>query len=885
MAFMNSVIFLCFYYERESKQGGGVMVYINSKFTTSAVGGVKIDKRVESVWLDIKNNSGQTFRVAGYYRAPNQTAEVDKLMIDEINRGFSTNLGCRLLILGDFNLPDIDWEVLDGLSAKSEMFIDCCLDNFLTQYVSVPTCGNSILDLVLAHEIIPEAVEIGESLGNSDHNSISFRLNFSSVKPINKEKVPNFNKGNYDLFREKLARVNWEQALNGRDVYDMWDTFKSILDKVQRECIPYREIRGPYNKVKPVWLNRCIRSKIIEKRKAFKKFKRDGSMLSLNSYRVIRNDLNKAIKESKRVIEINLAKNCRKDSKRFFSFYKNNSKDRVGPLEVEGEIVEKDEKMVEVLNNYFSSVFTNENDFEVILADSAKNGELRMPEEFGLNIEEIRQAILGMSVSKAAGPDQIYSRVLHEGVDYFAKIFYLIFNRSLSFCEIPLDWKEANVVPLFKKGDKKEVSNYRPVSLTSLVGKILEKVIKNRICDFLEKNGLIMDSQHGFRTGRSCLTNLLSFFEYVTRKLDEASDVDIIYLDFSKAFDTVPHRRLLYKLRQIGVSEVIADWVENWLYGRTQRVVLNGHKSSWKSVGSGVPQGSVLGPLLFIIYVNDLELGLKSKVWKFADDTKIASEVNTDSGAISLQRDIDRLVGWVDKWKMKFNSDKCKVMHIGHSNKEFGYSVEGDWLQEVEEERDLGVIVSKDMKFHKQCLEARNKASRMLGMINRNVSYKSKDVIMKLYDAYVRPHLEYCIQAWAPYHVQDIEMLEKVQRRATKLIPGLRDLDYGDRLKELNAFSVRRRVLRGDMIHLFLMLNCQGAGEFKNWFEIVSGSRTRGHKQKIRKHNFRLDVRKYFFSQRVINFWNRLPEEVINSSTLNIFKGRLDAFMTQEGIL
>ena len=197
----------------------------------------------------------------------------------------------------------------------------------------------------------------------------------------------------------------------------------------------------------------------------------------------------------------------------------------------------------------------------------------------------------------------------------------------------------------------------------------------------------------GFRSGRSCLTNLLEFLEYITKQLDEGNSIDVIYLDFSKAFDKVPHRRLVHKLRLHGIRGTIVEWIGEWLSGRKQRVVLNGVMSEWKEVVSGVPQGSVLGPLLFLLYINDLDIGISSKISMFADDTKIASTVQSAQDNYRVQRDLDRLVAWADRWQMEFNSQKCKVMHIGKDNRNFSYEMEGCWLEAVREEKDLGVVV------------------------------------------------------------------------------------------------------------------------------------------------------------------------------------------------
>ena len=211
----------------------------------------------------------------------------------------------------------------------------------------------------------------------------------------------------------------------------------------------------------------------------------------------------------------------------------------------------------------------------------------------------------------------------------------------------------------------------------------------------------------------------------------------------------------------------------------------------------------MLGPLLFILYANDLELGIDCQVFKFADDTKMIIRIRNLQDNIKGQKNLDKLIGWSDRNDMQFNENKCSVLHIGSNNPKFNYSMNGVWLESSDVEKDLGVFVDNRLKFSKQCLDARNKANRMLGFISRNVAHRSKEVIKTLYNAYVRPHLEYCVQAWSPHYQKDLTMLEKVQRRATRLVSGLKRLDYETRLKELNMFSLERRYKRGDMIEVY----------------------------------------------------------------------------------
>ena len=319
-------------------------------------------------------------------------------------------------------------------------------------------------------------------------------------------------------------------------------------------------------------------------------------------------------------------------------------------------------------------------------------------------------------------------------------------------------WKLANVTPLFKKGDKSNPGNYQPISLTSVVCKLMESILRDKIVEFLEKNNIIRDSQHSFRNRRSCLTNLLDFLHDIYEMYEEGRAVDIIYLDFQKAFDKVPHRKLLNKVESHGISGHIHRWISDWLCDRKQRVVLNEKFSDWRNVSSGVPQGSVLGPILFLIYINDLDEDVKCKISKFADDTKIANRVISLSQQQELQNDLNTLGEWAVNSQMFFNVDKCKVLHIGNRNVQANYTMNGKHLAKVEQEKDLGVVISSDLKPSKQCSEVVKTANKLIGFIGRSFEFRTEEIILNLYNALVRPHLEYCVQCWSPYYKKDSEI-------------------------------------------------------------------------------------------------------------------------------
>ena len=873
--------------------GGGVSILVSKKFCSSDLDIMELNNHhfEDSVWCEIKCE-GRPIIVGTVYRAPRSTNENNDLLLDLFSVCDRYSGRAQIIVCGDFNYGAIDWEnnCVDSEGqhlAAATKFLDKYNDLYFYQHVDQWTHNRGLenpsrLDLIFSkNQLDVENMHYLSPLGKSHHSVLYFELLMegNAVEIVDESLRFSHHKGDYKKANDMFRNVDWNSLLEGKNASQMYLDFTSQCATVIENCVP--KYKKCSNVRRPKWMTTDVWNQLSVKERAWNRLRARKSGVRELRYKLERNKATEMVRKAKKNFEKSVIRDIKKNSKKFWSYVRGKTKIKENIMRVtnqDGNLTENDEETAKFVNQAFVSVFTQE-DSNVGVPTVNYNYNGAILNDLVISEEIVHKLLLKLDVNKSAGPDGITTRLLRECSEHLIVPLTIIFKKSLESGDVPMAWREANVCPIYKKGAKTNPLNYRPVSLTSVVGKVFETLIRDALVKHATENTIIKLQQHGFMKNKSTLTNLLEYLEALTKAKSEKIPVDINYLDCSKAFDTVPHRRLIVKLEGLGIQGKILNWIREFLTDRRQRVSVRGSFSSWLPVVSGVPQGSVLGPVLFLFYINDLVDGLECPILLFADDAKIYKEIRTPADVEALTRDMKRIQEWSEKWLLSFNEDKCATMHIGLHNQKQDYILNNKAIKKSDCEKDLGVLVSNDLKPAKHVAAVALKANRVVGIIKKNFEFLDKETIVSLHLTLVRPILEYAVQSWCPFLVKDVEELEKVQHRITKLVPGLENLSYEERCKELGLPTLKERRLRGDLIEVYKILHGFEGTDYQKFFKLREGV-TRGHEWKLEKkeHSSGLE-RGGWFSIRVINPWNELPPEVVNAPTIRAFKRELDEYM------
>ena len=883
--------------DRSSGIGGGV-------FTASREGLLmdaqpKLTTDCEIVWSKVLMKNKKDLYLGSFYMPHRNLNDIKKLE-DSITQLTQNNKDKHIILAGDMNCPNIDWETLTVQKGAADRdvqqaLLDFSIEHNLTQVHCQPTRYNNLLDLVFTNN--PSIVKISSSIpGISDHAMVVTDIDI--IPKYIRQKPRNFfifSKADWNNISKEATTLSDEIVSSSKHVQELWDSFKDGIFDIMQRNIPSKTSK----KRKSVpWFNRDLKRRVKRKSRLYKHAKKTNQW---EPFKIFQKDCKKAFKKAE-ILYINdtIQKGLDdNNTKPFWRYVKSRRQDSVGvaPLKEMGQLLNDSKDKAQILVDQFKSVFTQHKN-DSFLPEVKKKAKTPIP-PIRITTQGVEKLLNNINTSKATGPDKISNIMLKTCASQLAPALRTIFQRSIDTGKLPADWLNANVSPVFKKGDVHLPENYRPVSLTCVSCKLLEHIICKHILDHLEKNKILTPLNHGFRSGYSCETQLVTTVHDLLQQHDIGAQIDMAILDFSKAFDTVPHDKLLHKMKSYGVDGTINDWLRDFLTNRSMQVVVDGEESDSVTVDSGVPQGTVLGPLLFLCHINDLPDSVKSSVRLFADDCLLYRRISTIQDQIKLQDDLQSLEQWAETWDMRFNAKKCFIMSINQKKSHF-YQISNHILQQVDTNPYLGVTFSDDLKWSSHITKITKKANSTLGFIKRNLKHCPESSRKTAYLALVRSTLEYSSVVWDPILVKDINKLEKVQRQAARFITG----NYSSRdqgcvtkmLQDLDLSSLQDRRKNNRLAFFYKMV--EGLVPAMPCHDFLTP--VRKSKRNIKPRTFsdyestniidsqcinnckcfkpeqcNTDIYKHSFIPRTIIDWNHLEDSVVSAQTLAGFKTAL----------
>lgn len=874
--------------DRSGRRGGGSLLLINKNVESKSLEVNYLHSsdylNINIVGCELSLDSSRKLGILCIYRPPDASMTDNMIMINTINTFLQQDYH-NVVILGDFNFSNITWPT-SASSFQSKAFLNFCQENFLVQHVDAPTriASGAILDLVLTSQELPVfELSVGEEFGSSDHSIIQFSASIKYNQTRRKIRRRKMKDVDWPRFRELLQPTHdWYDALSTKDIDLVWSHFITSINLSLNEIAPFRLFspRGLNSSPK-------IRTALRYKRRCFRNLCITPSFLNLAIYeksKIIACDL---IKDDLRSREDRIIKTP--DQRLFWSYVNSRlSKDSsIRLIKHDGLDLSDSEKIANVFNEYFVSTYSKPS----VQSTSYNNSLYGPPYDSGMflhqvtfSLHELFQMLSSLPPKSSVDADDLSYKILRNGGLPICIRLHQLFSLSLELCRIPSSWKTAIISPIHKANSRHFVRNYRPISVTSCCARLLERIVNNKITNYLIDQNKISNTQHGFISGKSTDTILLKFYDFVTDCVDRNKVVDCIFFDFQKAFDTVPHCILLSRLHTIGIRGPILAWLDDLLSNRKQMVRIDRSFSQSLPVSSGVIQGSVLGPTLFNIFVDDLDNSIRHcQILKYADDTRIFRSADKSNKSVNclkvmVQEDIDNIVKWSNDSGLKLNIKKCFSVSFGRHATTRDYEISGLPIPKMNYYKDLGLNVSSPICFNTHVDIIVAKAFTKLGIIKKIFVTKTPKNIIKLYKAFVRPHLEYSSIIWSPYTLSSINNVERVQRRMCRLIPEVRHLSYRQQLGSLGLLSLEARRLRFQLITLFKIYKGQLKITLNELFDVSDTRRTRGHSchitPRFSAHNYRLN----FFTNSVVSYWNKLSQDDIDASSLLDFKIRITTF-------
>ncbi|CAH2106212.1 unnamed protein product [Euphydryas editha] len=642
------------------------------------------------------------------------------------------------------------------------------------QFNTIRNRFDRILDLVFSTDVVIVS-ECCDPLVPVDayHPALFINTNFIELTPLKQPSCDRYlyDRGDYDSINEHISSIDWEGVFASKSTDEATAYFCNKLLELQRNFIPVKKRSTNY--FYPPWYNPPLIKLIKEKSKNFRKFKRYGRLSDELTFRVLRDRVSNLEKTCYNNYILSTESFIENDPKHFWSYIKKRSTSHTIPSSLKyGNItVNSEETICNAFSSFFYSSFNHDktnNRYSYtpnpnVVSDISK---------IELNINTIENHLLSLDPSKSAGPDLISPKLLTKCAKTIAIPISLLFKKSLASCVVPQIWKAAYITPVHKKGSKTDILNYRPISKLCVLAKVFERIVYSQVYAALRNS--FNPTQHGFLQGRSTVTNLILLNDFLTESMNMGKQVDVVYTDYSKAFDRINHNILLDKLFNAGIRGDLLRWFSSYISNRSQAVVLNNYSSSWVSIPSGVPQGSLLGPLLFTIYINDIVSCFQSShLLCFADDMKVFATIESRADMDLLQADLSRLNDYCEINMLDLNPQKCSVVTFSRkfSNLFTSYKINDQLISRCSVVRDLGIFHDSKLIFDEHVDNIVAKASKALGFIMRcSTGFTKAKTLKILYCTFVQSHLEYASQIWNPCYRRYIDRIENVQKRSIKYL-------------------------------------------------------------------------------------------------------------------
>ena len=868
--------------DRSDSAHGGVAIYVRDNLYCKHRPDLNVPY-LEAVWIETKLNQ-EPLLVGCFYKSTRELVSYFDLIDESIRLALSTRH--KVIILGDFNS--------DCLRNPHRHIQQIMNMNDLHQLITEPTRytdeSSSLIDLILTP--CPEIVgKVGVLPPvNSDHRCVYAEIkNSISTNYTFKRTLYIYSKLDEEDYLNKLNSVNWIDLVSSDTVDTAAELFSTKIMDIGKSCMPAKTITVRENDAP--WITEEIKKRIRKKKKIHSLAKTLNSVWIWNLFNRLRNELVDIIRnrreEYEKDLETKINSQVNFGNKDWWKivnhFFNKQVSSDIPPLQDtdKDELIYSPDKKAELFNSFFvkQSCINGADDDPPDIQDNGLVAPAMM-----FTHELVYNILKDLDQRKAVGPDLVHNKLLVKAKGIISGPLAQLFNRSLDEATFPKLWKTAHVTPIHKKGDKSLCTNYRPISLLSCVGKVMEKCIQKHVFSYLKENSLLTVSQSGFIPGDSTTYQLLSIYDDFCKALDQRCNTQALFFDISKAFDKVWHRGLIKKLNSIGIKGPLLNWFSNYLNNRHQAVVIKGKISSYKTVNAGVPQGSVLGPLLFLIYINDIVDDIESLVKLFADDTSMYLSLNdADRRTAILNSDIQKITSWSQTWKVDFNPNKTELLTISNQwhPETRPLLFDNTVLSETACHKHLGVIFQNDCHWNSHIESIVAKIRPQLACF-RSFKYKfSRKTLEIIYKSYILPHLDYADVVWDNCSIALENQLENAHLDALRTITGsVRGTSHEKLYKESGFVSLKVRRERHKLILFFKLVNGLLPDYLLAYLPPLTANTNpypRRRPLELQVPNFRLTLYENSFFPSTTVLWNSLPDDIKSTTSLSRFKKLLSA--------